>query len=78
MKEGGYSHGVAAAILDDCYHLASEFLKIQFEHNYREANQVAHELASRARSCNQHVWIDDPPSFIVPLLVNDVTCVMNE
>jgi hypothetical protein len=25
--------------------LAIDFVKIQFDHNYREANQVAHELA---------------------------------
>jgi ribonuclease HI len=78
MKEGGYSHGVSAAILDDCYYLASNFPKIQFEHNYREANMVAHELARLARGSDQHVWLDEPPEFIVPLLVNDVTSVINE
>jgi hypothetical protein len=36
MKEGGQSSGVAAAIFDDCYHLASEFPKIIFEHSFRE------------------------------------------
>jgi hypothetical protein len=78
MQEGGYSSGVAAATLDDCYHLASDFLKIQFEHNYREANMVAHELARLARRNDQHVWLDDPPNFIVPLLVADVTAIINE
>jgi ribonuclease HI len=76
--KGGFSSGAAAAILDDCYHLATEFSKIQFEHNYREANKVAHELARRARNGVQQVWLDEPPEFIVPLLVKDVTLVMNE
>jgi hypothetical protein len=57
MQEGGYSSSVATATLDDCYHLASYFLKIQFEHNYREANMVAHELAKLARRNDQHVWL---------------------
>jgi ribonuclease HI len=29
MQEGGYSSSVATPTLDDCYHLASDFLKIQ-------------------------------------------------
>ena len=31
MQQGGYSNGAAAAIFDDCYHLATEFSKINFE-----------------------------------------------
>jgi hypothetical protein len=38
MQEGGYSNGPAAATLYDCYHLATKFSKIQFKHNFREAN----------------------------------------
>jgi ribonuclease HI len=78
MKEGGYSNCVAAAILDDCYHLATEFVKIEFEHNFREANMVAHELAKSAGREDQHIWLDEPPNFIIPLLVNDVTLVLDE
>jgi hypothetical protein len=37
MQEGGYSNGAAAETLDECYHLA-KFSKIQFKHNFREAN----------------------------------------
>jgi hypothetical protein len=48
MKEGGYSNCVAVAILDDCYHQAIEFVKIEFEHNFCEANMVADELAKSA------------------------------
>jgi ribonuclease HI len=78
MEDGGYSNGSAAAIFDDCYHLASYFLKIQFEHNYREANQVAHELARVAGRNDQSVWLDEPPSFLLHLFLKDVTHVINE
>jgi hypothetical protein len=30
MQGGGNSNGVAAAIFDDCYHLATEFSKANF------------------------------------------------
>jgi ribonuclease HI len=73
MKEEGYSNCVAAAILDDCYHLATEFVKIEFEHNFCEANMVAHELAKSVHRVDQQ-----PPYFIIPFLVNDVTLVLNE
>jgi hypothetical protein len=78
MHEGGYYNGASAAILDDCYHLASKFLKVKFEHNFREANSVAHELPSLARGSDQQVWLDDPPVSVVPFLVNDVTSILNE
>jgi hypothetical protein len=41
--------------MDDCYHLETEFAKIQFQHNYHESNSEAHELARLARGCEQHV-----------------------
>jgi hypothetical protein len=71
MHEGGYYNGASAAILDDCYHLASKFLKVKFEHNFRDANSVARELARLARGSDQQVWLDEPQ-------VNDVTCILNE
>jgi hypothetical protein len=77
MEDGGYSNGIAAATLDDCYHLAVDFIKIQFDHNYRKANQVAHELARVAYRHDQSVWLDDPPDFLI-LLLKDVIYVVNE
>jgi hypothetical protein len=47
MVHGAKSHGIAAAVFDDCYHLSTEFLKIQFEYAPRETNCVARELAQR-------------------------------
>jgi hypothetical protein len=78
MTDGGFSNGVTVPIVDDCYHLASEFVKNEFEHNCCEANAVAHELARLARDQEHHVWLDDPPTSIVPLLIKDVTLVTNE
>jgi hypothetical protein len=78
MQAGDFSNKSAAAILDDCYHLALDFVKIHFEHSFCEANQVAHELARLDRSNNQLVWLDDPPSFLIPLLLKDVTYETNE
>jgi hypothetical protein len=40
----------------------------------KEANQVADELARRAMVTKENcIWDDDPPSFIIQLLSNDVT-----
>jgi hypothetical protein len=47
---------------------------IKFKSCPREANQVAHEIAKFSflnnQTCN---WVDEPPSFILDRLVNDVT-----
>jgi hypothetical protein len=40
MNEGDYFNEVLAAIVDDCYHLTSEFLKVKFKHNFRETNKL--------------------------------------
>jgi predicted secreted protein len=54
-------HIVVAAIFDDCYHIACEFIKISFNHVPRDANMAAHELAKLARSDDSSVWMDQPP-----------------
>jgi hypothetical protein len=68
MQEGGYSNGIAAAMFDNCYHLATELPKVLLEHTY-EANTMAHELARVARGSDEQVWPDDPPKFLIPLLL---------
>jgi hypothetical protein len=74
MKEGGFSATAAAAIFDECYNLWKDQDAASMEHCDRDANKVAHELAWQAfctkDSC---IWVDNPPSFILNLLVNDVT-----
>jgi hypothetical protein len=72
MQEGGNSSGVAATIFDDCYYLSSEFSRVQFEHSFREANSVAHELARVARGSQPQVWLDHAPDFLISMLRNDV------
>jgi hypothetical protein len=78
MKNGVVNHGIAAAIFDDCYHLLRQSVKIQFTHVFREANTVAHELTRLAMGSPQCAWIEDPPSSIIPLMLNDVTLISNE
>jgi hypothetical protein len=78
MKNGTVSHGIAAAIFDDCYHLSRQFVKIQFVHVFREANTIAHELARLARGSPQCAWIEDPPNSIIPLMLSDATLISNE
>jgi ribonuclease HI len=66
--------GESSAIFADCVDLASLVGNVTFQHCPREANEVAHELAmecfSSKISCN---WVDEPPSFILCKLLNDVT-----
>lgn len=76
-KDGQYA-GDAAAIVDDCYHLACEFSSIVFEFCPRESNGVAHELARIARSSLCNEWLDNAPSELLPLLLKDVSLITNE
>lgn len=66
---------MSAAIFADCVDLSMTIGKVIFKHCPREANEVAHELARfslfNKSSCN---WVSKAPSFLVPKLVNDVTC----
>jgi hypothetical protein len=57
---------VAAAILDDFYHIACDFGKISLEHVSRYANVVAHELARRSQPSG---WMDDSSRFYSYLFV---------
>lgn len=75
MKNGGRSSSVAAVIFDDCYHLACDFPHVIFDHVPREANYVAHELAKLAKHSVCVEWMDEPPTEIVPHLVNDATMI---
>ena len=64
----------SAAIFADIVDICSNIDRVTFKHIPREANKVAHELA---RKCfidkNQCNWYDDPPSFPLGSLINDVT-----
>jgi ribonuclease HI len=64
----------SAAFYADCIDLSSSIGTVKFNYCPREANQVAHEIAKfsflNALSCN---WVDEPPSFLLGSLLNDVT-----
>jgi hypothetical protein len=64
----------SAAIYEDSKILWSGFDNVSIEHCNWEANQVAHKLAKDAfvfgNSCT---WVNEPPSFILSKLANDVT-----
>jgi hypothetical protein len=79
MLHGAQSPGITVEIFDECYHLSTEFVKIQFGHGPRDRKYVAHELARFAKGTIQNVWIDEPPDMIIPLLlVSDVTLISSE
>jgi ribonuclease HI len=68
--------GDSSAIFADCVDLASLIDKISFKFSPREANGVAHELARNSYETNSTCnWADEPPSFILSFLLNDVTII---
>ncbi|XBI20605.1 hypothetical protein VPH35_061859 [Triticum aestivum] len=78
MNDGGQSAGAAAAIFEDCFHYACDFITARFEHCNRETNKVAHELARLARFSLTSDWFEEPLSEIVMFLTNDVLLITNE
>ena len=66
--------GRASAIFADCVDLVTAIGNVKFQHCFRAANEVDHELAricsSDENSCN---WVDEPPSFLLSTIVNDNT-----
>jgi hypothetical protein len=50
--------------------------KVEFKHYPREANRVAHVIARNSvdskSSCS---WVDEPRSFVLQTLVDDVTII---
>ncbi|KAF7005317.1 hypothetical protein CFC21_020442 [Triticum aestivum] len=78
MNDGGQSAGAAAAIFDDCFHYACDFVIPRFEHCNREANKVAHELARLARFSSTSDWFEEPLNEIVMILTNDLLLITNE
>ena len=63
-----------SAILTDCFIRAHHIGSITVQHCWREANYVAHKLARHAFDSNLSIfWDSDPPSFIVPDEMNNVS-----
>ena len=78
MKDEGRSAGAVAAIFDDCFNYACDFIITKFEHCDREANKVIHELASITRFSLASDWFEEPLNEIVMILINNVLVISNE
>ena len=58
----------------DCVDMSVQIGTVDFKHCPRDANSVAHELASFSFHNNiSCVWGDEPPSCLIVFLANDVS-----
>jgi ribonuclease HI len=49
---------------------------VEFMHTGRDTNAAAHELARNCFDTNSScIWVDEPPSFMLQVLLNDVTVI---
>jgi hypothetical protein len=74
MYSGDFSLKAAASIYDDIYVQASIFSACKFSFCNRETNCVAYRLY-RETDTLPNVWVGHPPSFLVPLLIDDVSVI---
>ena len=62
------------AIVMDCFQIATRIGQVKVQFCPREANMVAHKIAREVYNSNLDLfWDDNPPSFIIPDVLNDVT-----
>lgn len=62
------------AILADCFHFEHDITSTCFQHCPRKANALAHNLDRHAYGSQLMYWWDDePPSFLLPHVLQDVT-----
>jgi hypothetical protein len=80
LNSNGAISSAGAPIIEDCQDLVKDIVqhcyresKALFRKKNRESNKVAHELASFAWDNPPAVWLDIPPGFLLPLIVDDVT-----
>jgi ribonuclease HI len=64
---------VGMPFLDECRAIVAGFASTRLFHCPREANKAAHVIARSREDYDHSVWIDDPPLFLLPQLVDDVT-----
>jgi hypothetical protein len=74
LNDRGFSGTAAAPIFEDILVQSISFTKVCFVHCPRDVNLVAHCLAKNCDS-QPNVWVDDPPSFILSLLIDDVAVI---
>lgn len=70
---GSASSPIVAPIIGDYFELAMDFDKLTVEHCVRAANRVPHELVRLARVHPPTVWMENPPSSVLALIVDDVS-----
>jgi hypothetical protein len=64
---------VGGAFLDECRIMMAGFSSTTIGHCPREANKAA-DLVARTVDCdNVNFWLESPPVFLYPQLVDDVT-----
>jgi hypothetical protein len=64
---------IGAVVIDDCQKKISEFSRATIVHCNREVNVAVHELARFSfRERLQGAWFDEPPEFLIPLIVEDM------
>ena len=75
----GFSSSAGAPIYDDYFSLLQGFVVVCIEHCDREANNVSHRIARVALALKDNcIWVNEPPSFIIEALVNDITLFSNQ
>ena len=67
--------GPEIAIITECKQLVMDFASVSFKHYYREANQVAGELAKNSFMNRVSRFWDVIPDFISHLIVNDMSII---
>ena len=72
MNEGGRSSGAAAAIFDDCFHLACDFLFLDSSIVIEKQIKLLMNLPSWLD------WFEEPHNASVPILINNVMIISNE
>ena len=78
IQGGRNSLGPAAAIYEECFFLARNFISIAFSHCPREANEAADLLARNSEVSRTIVWKSEPPGFFLNVLTNDVSLFSHE
>lgn len=74
LQTGGFSSMTAAPYYVDICFQATSFSRVEYCYCNRDANIAAHTLAREAVP-QPRVWVDEPPSFIISSLINDVSVI---
>ena len=63
-----------SAIVQGMQELCGEFRKVEFSHDRRQGNRVAHLLAKYVFGISNFIaWIEETPYFLEQALIHDLT-----